>query len=92
MLSILQVAERAGIPWILVGDNPLQIQNRTLVEQPAAWELPEVQKFLEGRDSEIQDLKCLGKGVRLVSPSNMSRPDYSQDCFDDEVDWGLEDT
>ena len=62
ILSLVEAAESSSTPYILVGGNPIQIEEGTLQEYPAAWELPEVQAFLGGRDSEIQDVSCQGKG------------------------------
>ena len=49
MLAIVRAANDSATPYIVVGDNPMQTEG-------AAWELPEIQSFLEGTGSEIQDL------------------------------------
>ena len=90
ILSLIQAAESSSTPYILVGDNPIQIENGTLQEYPAAWEPPEAQAFLDGRDSEIQDVSCQGKGVRLVASSDIWPPYFSERLLE-APRWGLED-
>ena len=90
ILSLIQAAESSATPYILVGDNPIQIEKGALQEYPAAWELLEVQAFLEGRDSEVQDVNCQGKGVRLISSPDVSWPDYFSELLIQVSQWGLE--
>ena len=44
-LSLIQAAESSATPYILVGDNPIQIEKGTLQEYPAAWEPQKYRPF-----------------------------------------------
>ena len=90
MLSLVQAARASSTPCILVGDGPIQIEKGALQEYPAAWEFPEVPTFLEGRDSEIQDVDCQGRGVRLISSPGIEWPDYFCHLSIQTPQWGLE--
>ena len=90
MMALSQAAKASSTPYILAGDNPIQIEKGPLQEYPAAWELPEVPAFLEGRDSGIEDVTCQGKGVRLISSPDVTWPDYFSELLIQVPQWGLE--
>ena len=84
--ALPQATQRRGTPWVLVGDNPLRLQDGALVYTLATWGLPETQKFVEGRDSDVQFLSCLGQGARLIASTSMAWPNHFQDAIVDVVE------